>query len=968
MTRSRIEDVWPLSPLQEGLLFHATFDSEGPDVYQGQRGLELVGPLDTDRLRRSWQSLLSRHAALRAGFRRRKSGEAMQVIAREVTLPWQQADLSGMPEAEALAELARLSERDRTERFDLATAPLLRVLLVRLGAERHRMVLTHHHILLDGWSLPILVNEMFAAYRAGGTTAGLPPTTSYRDYLAWANRQDKEAARDAWRAELAGVDEPTLVAPADPATPTVVCESETTDMPAKLSQDLVRLARGQNLTVNTLVQGAWALVLARLTGHDDVVFGATSAGRPTELPGVESMVGLTMNTLPVRIPLRGGQPVLDMLAQLQERQSALMAHHHLGLSEVQRVAGPGAAFDSLVVYENYPRPPAGQPAPDSFAISFTGGQESAHYPLTLIVAPGDRMPWKIDYRPDLFDRGTVQSILRRLLRVLEQVAADPSVRVGEIDVLDEAERALVVREWNDTARPLAGGTLPELFRARVERAPDVAAVRCGSEVLSYGELEARANRLARYLTGLGVGRESRVGLCLRRGVEMVVGLLAVWKAGGVYVPLDPEYPADRLAYMIADSDATVVLGTTETLAGTSVGSAAAVPLDEAAEAIAAEAPDPLEVTLHAQQAAYVIYTSGSTGRPKGVAVPHGGVANLAAAMRPVLGADPGVTVLQFASLSFDAAVLDVAVTLAAGGTLAIASSEERMDPTALAEMIRTAGVSVASVVPSLLDLLDPAAVPGVSNWVVGAERVSAELAARWRAGARVWNAYGPTEATVITTTTLLAEGITPQDAPPPIGPALDNAQVYVLDSFLRPLPPGITGELYVAGLGLARGYVGRPDLTAERFVANPFAEGARMYRSGDLAKWTADGQLHFVGRADEQLKIRGFRVEPGEIASELLTRSDVAQAAVVVREDRPGDRRLVAYVVPEGDAVLDGPALRDFAGTRLPEHMVPAAVVVLEALPLTVNGKLDRAALPVPGFVVVGGRGAATATEEVLCG
>ncbi|MEU2794859.1 AMP-binding protein, partial [Streptomyces sp. NPDC007100] len=409
----------------------------------------------------------------------------------------------------------------------------------------------------------------------------------------------------------------------------------------------------------------------------------------------------------------------------------------------------------------------------------------------------------IVYAADLFDRETVEGIAARLARVLEQVAANPKIRLSEIEVLSRTERSQVVEEWNDTAQPVSAGSVAELFAARAEAAPDVAAVRCGPEVLSYGELEVRSNRLARYLTGLGVGRESRVGLCLPRGVDMVVGLLAVWKAGGAYVPLDPDYPADRLAFMVADSSASVVLGTTGTLSALETSSTAAVLLDtsEVERAVAAESPEPLGVPVDPGQLAYVIYTSGSTGRPKGVAVAHGGVVNLAEAMRPVLGVSPGVTALQFASFSFDAAVLDVAVTLGGGGTLAIASSEERAEPETLAKMIRASGVRVASVVPSLLGVLDPEAVPGVENWVLGAERLTADLAARWRAGARVWNTYGPTEATVITTATPLAEDITAQDAPPAIGRPIGNARVFVLNEFLQPVPVGVVGEVYVAGPG-----------------------------------------------------------------------------------------------------------------------------------------------------------------------
>ncbi|WP_234335891.1 amino acid adenylation domain-containing protein [Streptomyces sp. NRRL S-920] len=985
-SRSLVEDVWPLSPLQEGMLFHASFDEQGPDVYTVQSAVDVNGPLDTDRLRASWEALLARHAALRACFRPVTGAHMVQVIPREVVLPWQEADVRGLPEAEALVEIDRLAARQRAERFDLTVPPLLRLLLIRLDDNRHRLVMTLHHILLDGWSMPILLGELHATYAAGGTTSALKRIAPYGEYVAWLGRQDKEAASAAWRAELSGIEGPTLVAPADPGRAPVLPEQVHASAPAELTASLTELARGEGLTLNTVVQGAWALVLARLAGRTDVVFGATVAGRPAELPGVESMVGLFINTLPVRVPLDGGQRVTQMLARLQERQSALIPHQHVGLAEVQKLAGPAAVFDTLVLYENYPLPPAAPaPGPDTISLSPAGAsRDASHYPLTLVALPGgDRMRFKLDYRPDLFDRGAAESIVQRFLRALERMASDPSARIGDIDVLDGAERSQVVERWNATGRPVSTGSVVAAFEERARLSPDSVAVRCGQDVLSYGELEARANRLARFLTGRGVGREARVGLCLPRGVDMVVAELAVWKAGGAFVPLDPEYPADRLAFMMADSGAQTVLCAGEP---PTVHRAGEPPFDDVrvvrlddpatARAIAATSAEPPGVTLLPDQLAYVIYTSGSTGRPKGVALAHRGVANLAEAMRPALDLDAGTVMLQFASFGFDGSVLDVAVTLAAGATLAIASTEERTEPDALTGMIRDTGVESASVVPSVLRALDPADVPGVRNWVLGGELLTADLASRWSARARVWNTYGPTEATVMATVGPVDAGIAAGDQPPPIGRPLANTRTYVLDGFLRPVPPGVTGELYVAGPGLARGYAGRPELTAERFVACPFGAGGRMYRTGDLARWTADGHLVFAGRADEQVKLRGMRVEPGEIEAVLAAHAAVGQVAVLAREDLPGDKRLVAYVVPATDTAseaegvggtIDPEALRTFAGARLPDYMIPATVVVLDALPLTVNGKLDRAALPAPERAGQGGRDPRTPVEAVLC-
>ncbi|MFJ8940386.1 amino acid adenylation domain-containing protein [Streptomyces sp. NPDC102365] len=953
-TRTAIEDIWPLSPLQEGLLFHASLGDGASDVYAGQRALALDGPLDVDRLRRSWAGLIARHGTLRASFRRRKSGEAVQVIAREVEPPWREADLSCLAEADAEAEADRLAGAELADGFDVARGPLLRLLLLRLGDRRHRLVLTTHHIVLDGWSLPILVNELEAVYRADGDAGALPPIRSYRDYLAWLGRQDREAARVAWREELAGAEEPTLVAPANPARLPLRPETILGECDAELTRALNDVARQGDVTMATVVQGAWALVLARLSGRRDVVFGTTVAGRPADLPGAESLIGLFINTLPVRAELTGDLSVADLLSELQTRHINLMGHQYLGLTEIKQIAGPGAEFDTLVVYENYPHSAAPAPYdPDTLVIGPGGApQDASHHPLALIVIPGERMELHLDYRPDLFDRARAESVLASVVRVLEQMATDPQLRLSEIELLDEAERSAVVEDWNATAQEVDASTVLQRFRAWAARTPDATALLSRRNTLPYGELDARSDALARGLIARGVGRESRVGLCLPRGAEMVVAMLAVWKAGGAYVPLDPEYPSDRLLFMVADSGAELVLVAEET--------ADRLPADvETALVGELRVDSGVLPEVVGGQLAYVIYTSGSAGRPKGVAVEHAAVANLASAMAPVLGVGPGLTALQFASFSFDAAVLDVAVTLAAGGTLAIATTEERQDPSALTAMVEAAGVAVASVVPSLLGALEPKSVAGVRNWVLGAERLEAGLAARWREGARVWNTYGPTEATVITTAVLLEEGITGEDAPPAIGRPLPNVRTYVLDAFLRPVPVGVAGELYIAGEGLARGYIGRSDLTAERFVACPFGDGTgRMYRTGDVARWTSDGQLEFVGRADTQVKIRGFRVELGEVEAVLAAHARVERAVVLAR-----DGRLIGYVV--GDA--DAETLRAFTATRLPEYMVPSAIVVLDTFPLTVNGKVDRSALPAPDLGAGGSRGPETPAEEALC-
>ncbi|WP_345025594.1 condensation domain-containing protein, partial [Actinomadura keratinilytica] len=538
-------DVWPVAPLQEGLLFHSVYDERSADVYVGQRALDLEGPLDGGRLRGAWQALLDRHAGLRAGVRLLAgSQEVVQAVSREVTLPWRETDLSDLTEEAALAEADRLAAEDHRRRFDLATPPLIRVLLVKLAPRRFRMVITMHHMVLDGWSLPVLMEELWALYEAGGDPAALPAVTSYRDYLAWLARQDRDAARTAWRRALSGLDEPTLVAPAVTGGEPVVPHRVVIRAGEPLAAALRGLARAHGLTLNTVVQGAWAVLVGKLTGRRDVVFGTTVSGRPAEIAGVERMLGLLINTIPVRVRLEPGETVSELLVRVQAEQAALLAHRHLGLTDIQRQAAGGAAFDTLLVYENYPGDPSGPTRIGELRLLGTQVKDPAHYPLTLAVLPGEDLELSLDYRPDVFTEATAQAFSGHLLSILEQFAASPDSGVGRLDILTPDERELLLTGWNATQAPVADALIPEQIQAWAQRTPDAVALRCGDASLTYAELDERSNRLARYLRDAGVGRESVVGLSLPRGVDAVVAMVGVWKAGAAYVPLDPEYPAD----------------------------------------------------------------------------------------------------------------------------------------------------------------------------------------------------------------------------------------------------------------------------------------------------------------------------------------------------------------------------------------------------------------------------------------
>ena len=960
MTRSALSDVWPLTPLQEGLLFHALYDRQGPDVYTVQYVWELDGPLDAGVLAASAAALLDRHANLRAGFRPRKSGRSVQLIPVSVETPWREDDLSGRDDPAAEAEQVAAEERGR--RFDLAVPPLLRFVLIRLAPGRHRLVMTHHHILLDGWSMPILARELFTIYTAGGHAAGLPPVTPYRDYLEWLRRQDRDEAAAAWKRSLVGLTEGTLIPPGRADRASVMPREIVVDVGAELTAGLRECARRHDLTLNTVMQGAWALLVGVLSGRDDVVFGNTVAGRPPELAGAETMLGLFINTIPVRVRLHPERSIARTLAALQDDQAELLAHQHLSLADIQRLAGVGELFGTLVNFENYPVE-ADDPARDGLTITHAGVRNANHYALTLVVFPGDPIWVHLVYRPDLFDDAEITRVAARFVRVLEQVAERPDLRLGAVDVLDPDERWRLLRGWNETGRGAPGATLNELFEAQARRTADATAVVHGDIAVSYAELNAAANRLARDLIGRGVGPESVVALAVPRSVEMVVAMLAVLKAGAAYLPVDLDYPQARIAFMLADAAPAVLV----TTAGTELPECDVprVLVDDPAGGSSADPGDAERVMpLRLEHPAYVIYTSGSTGTPKGVVVPHTGLACLAAGQRERIGHDigPGAQVAQLASLSFDAAVAEILLALTSGAALVL-PQQGRLAGEGLSCFLDRQEITHLQISPTVLASVPESPLPALRTVAVMGEACPESLVSRWSAGRRMVNAYGPTEATVCATVSdPLPLG------PVPIGRPIRGTRVYVLDWWLRPVPAGVVGELYIAGAGLARGYAGRAGLTAGRFVACPFEPGERMYRTGDLARWTGDGELVCVGRADDQVKVNGVRIELGEIEAALAALPGVGQAAAAVRADT-GERRLIGYVVPGGDGPPDPAGLRRALGKVLPDPMVPAAVVTVDALPLTVNGKLDRRALPAPDFAgLVSGRGPATSAEATLCG
>ncbi|MEV6019610.1 amino acid adenylation domain-containing protein [Streptomyces sp. NPDC051997] len=962
--------IWPATPAQSGILFQARLAGASFDPYHIQLVFHLSGRVDPERMHRAGQALLDRHPVLRAAFVDRADGDLVQVVPQSVTLPWQHLDLSALDEDERTRRFEEFLTRDQKDYFDAERPPLIRLALAVLDPDRPELVLTAHHALYDGWSTPLLMQDLLLLYASDGDPSALPAPRDYGDFLSWLTRQDPKEAARAWAAELDGIDEPALLAPDSADTDDGVRDQVEVALPTEEAHELVRRASELGITVNTLVQGAWALLLGQLTGRQDVVFGATVSGRPPAVTDVESMVGMFINTLPVRVSHTPGDTVGEVLDRLQRRQAALAEHHHHGLAEIQRAAGVRSLFDTLVVFESYPVDREGlEDASDAAdGITFTGLRPFAgnHYALCLTAAADPHLQLVIQYAPGVFDRDTVHTYADRLLLLLRRLAADPGVKIAQIDALREGERERMLAPFDEDAARARRVTLTELVEAQTARLPDRTAVVAAGASLTYAELDARAEALATELARHGVGPETVVGVVLPRTVNTVVALLGVLKAGGAYLPVDPAYAAARLPHVLPTARPHLVLTDTATrplVPATDIPvlllddiDLTAAPADTSGAAPRPKAgPDSL---------AYVIYTSGSTGVPKGVGVTQSTVVNAVDTMVAQAGAEDGRRVLVAASFGFDVATFETFAALTRGGTAEIVR-----DVLELAErdhwdvdVVCSVPSAFAELVDQLAGRIDPTAlnISGEVLTPVLAERVRT----RWPK-ARVINSYGPSETFYATGFLLDADEAYPTGVP--IGRPFPGVRAYILGPGLGLLPAGTPGELYLAGAG--RGYHRQPALTADRFVPDPYGPaGSRMYRTGDLARFTADGQLQHLGRIDTQVKIRGYRVEPAEVEAALTTHPDIAQVAVVTQQ--PGDTTpyLAAYLVPaEGASVPGAAEIQEHLADRLPEYMVPAAYVPLERLPLSPNGKLDLKALPAPDLTsATPYRAPATPREQAL--
>jgi amino acid adenylation domain-containing protein/non-ribosomal peptide synthase protein (TIGR01720 family) len=936
--------LYPATAMQAGLMFESQIDAS---AYVVQTFPILKGPLDVSAFRAAWQQAVDRHDIFRTAFVGQGDG-LHQLVVGAATLPWHEEDWRGLSEHEQLQRFEAWRAADQSAGFDFARPPLIRIALFRLGEDRYRMLWTLHHALLDGWCLPLVYRDVMRLYH--GHFSSLPMlelAPVYENYIAWLERQDRETARGYWRGVLEGVQERTpLMVDRLPTDGASGHRMRRVYLEGSVTEALLQLAKGQRVTFNTVIQWAWGYLLHNYSGDADVIFGATVSGRSGEVDGIEEMVGLFINTIPVRVAFDRGSTIRDDLRTLHQSFQASNEHAYLSLPEIQResgVAGGSPLFDSLLVFENHPIDARVEASSMQSALTVekASGQQYTHYPLTLAVIHEEQLQLRVLYRAEQFAEATIERLLGHLRHILERMphaAATDSFP----ELLGTEEREALVSVGFPSIDPSGTVCIHELVAEQAVRTPHAIALQDDAHALTYASMELHATRMAAVLQRHGVGPDSIVGLCVGRGVHAFVAMLAVLKAGGAYLPLDPEHPPTRLAYMMDDAHASLVV-TTHDLAGLPglVGRSLLV-LDALGENSDNEALAPFK-PARAPGLAYVIYTSGSTGEARGVLLEHAGLVNLARSMTPGYGVGEGSRVLQFSSIGFDGATWDWVRALTHGATLCVCSTEVQRSGDALSDYLVDQRITHALIPPAALANVDAARDYALTSLIVGGEACDPNLAWRWAARCTVFNAYGPTEATVVATQAEVKHA-----QPITIGCAIPNVGAHVLGRHGQPLPVGALGELHLSGIGLARGYMGRADLDEKLFYTGTgHLAGQRLYRTGDHVRRLPDGALEYVGRVDGQVKIRGFRIETGEIEA-ALSRVPGVVASIVVVEREAQSARLVAYLAaPDAD---DTHAFANDARKRLladlPRYMLPSVFVVLDALPLTINGKVDRRALP----------------------
>jgi amino acid adenylation domain-containing protein len=947
----------PLSFAQQRLWFIEQLQP-GSSVNNIPVAFRLAGSLNVTALEQSLAEIVRRHEVLRTTFQV-VDGQAAQVISPEMTLMLLIIDLRELPETDREAEAQRLAIEEAQQPFDLAQEPLLRLKLLRLAEEEHLLILTMHHLVSDGWSFRVFFQELTLLYEAFSTDKPSPLSElpiQYADFAVWQREWLQGDVLGSqlsyWKQQLSG-SIPALQLPTDyPRSPvqTYRGTKQSLELPKNLTDSLKALSQQEGVTLFMTLLAAFKTLLYRYSSQEDIIVGSPIAGR--NRVETKGLIGLFVNTLAMRAYLGGNPSFRELLGRVREVALGAYAHQDLPFEklveelQLERDLSRMPLFQ--VMFALHKAPIQGLEFPGLTLNSLEVHSSTAKFDLTLeLEETSEGISGWFEYNIDLFDATTIARMANHFQTLLEGIVANPKQHLSDLPLLTAEERHQLLMEWNDTQTDYPKNVCThQLFETQGVRTPDAIAVVFEDQELTYRELNCRANQLAHYLQTLDVGPEVLVGICVERSFDMIIGLLGILKAGGAYVPIDPAYPEERIAYMLDDSRLPVLLTQQKLVASLPEHQARVVCLDSDWEEISAQRELPLFTGVTPENLAYVIYTSGSTGKPKGVLIAHRGLCNLAQAQIKLFDVQPDSCVLQLATFSFDASIWEIVMALCSGARLCLGTRESLQPGQPLLGLLQQQEITHLTLVPSALAALPSEELPALQNIIVAGEPCPSSLVAQWSGGRRFFNAYGPTESTVCAT---VAQGFEGMDVLP-IGRPIDNTQVYILDRYLQPVPIGVPGELYIASVGLAKGYLNHPDLTAEKFISNPFSDNpnSRLYKTGDKARYLPDGNIEFLGRIDNQVKVRGFRIELGEIEVVLAEHPAVRETVVTAREDIPGNKRLVAYVVPNQEQTPTTDELCRFLKQKLPDYMVPSAFVFLDILPLTPNGKIDRRALPAP--------------------
>jgi len=947
-----IEDIYPLSPLQEGLYYHWLSSPQSP-AYFMQMSYQVKGKLEMDILERSYETLVARHAVLRTSFTQDYGDRLLQIVKKEPNPVFEYLDVSG--DGTFSVEDYKLSDRSRG--FDLHSGSQMRLTVLKLDKDTYDFIWSHHHILMDGWCVSILIKEFFQIYHSlvQGKTPELNEVYAYSEYIKWLMKVDKEESLSYWKEYLSGYHTVSGI-PGTSAKikPGFQARQKIVQITGPSRQTLRDLCVRIGTTENTFIQAMWGILLDRYNNTGDVVFGSVVSGRPGELEGVEEMIGMFANTIPVRIRIRKDAPVKDLLKEVQQTFVGSGEYQYVQLAEIQAGTSLGRnLFDHILVFENYPVQEVVAQGIDEqreggglSLLSFSGFDRS-NYDFSVTVIPGDPFTIRFNYNGNLYDDAQIELVQQNLLKVIRQVLEDPMKKVGDLDYLSEQEKHRLLDVFNDTAENYPDGcTLVDLFEKQAEKTPGAIAVVFEGAALTYKELDQQSNQLAHHLkANFNIQPDDVIGIVMDRSEKMITAILGILRSGGAYVPIDPDYPKARKALIVLETKMKALITRTEHIFDLDYYDGGVLAIDIPLET--GEIPSGSRAAaVTPRDLAYVIYTSGSTGRPKGVMIEHGTIVNTILSQREIFDINEGERGLQFASASFDASVSEIFTILTAGGTLYIVNEEKKKDPSLLQEYISDNGIDIATIPPAYLKLMDIEKVRTLKKLITAGEQAIPEQAASFLQHGVYYNAYGPTESSICASIFKVNRGVQAPDRNIPIGAPIANTQLYIVDDQGALMPIGAIGEICIGGAGLARGYWHNPDLTAEKFIADPFRENGRIYRTGDLGRWLPDGNVEFAGRKDDQVKIHGYRIEPGEIESVIQSHPDIDAALVLARETGDGDKMLVAYMISSDGLTI--PDLRSFLGNRLPAYMVPTHYVRMETLPMNVNGKIDRQQLPDP--------------------